>query len=48
MAVFSPPLKEWFFFRQSDPQEESNCKNAQFLQWILKDNDVYFQKITAS
>ena len=42
------------FFRQSDPpthpptQEESKCKNAQFLQWILKDDDVYFQKITAS
>ena len=51
---FSPhnPLKKWFFFaffRQSDPpQEESKCKNAQFLQWILKDDDVYFQKITAS
>ena len=40
------------FFRQSDPppppREESKCKNAQFLQWILKDDDVYFQKITAS
>ena len=30
------------------PQEESKCKNAQFLQWILKDDDVYFKKITAS
>ena len=43
MAVFSPqPLKNdvFLFFRQS--------KNAQFFQWILKDNDVYFQKITAS
>ena len=30
------------------PQEESKCQNAQFLQWILKDNDVYFQRITAS
>ena len=56
MTIFSPqPLKKWFFlfFRQSDtpppPQEEeSKCKNAQFLQWILKDDDVYFQKITAS
>ena len=54
MAVFSPqPLKKWIlldFFRQSDPppQEESKCKNVQFLQWILKDDDVYFQKITAS
>ena len=26
------------------PQEESKCKNAQFLQWILKDEDVYFKK----
>ena len=26
------------------PQEESKCKNAQFLQWILKDDDVYFKK----
>ena len=46
MAIFSPqPLKRWFFFRQSDPplQEESKCTNAQFLQWILKD-DVYFKK----
>ena len=30
------------------PQEESKCKNAQFLQWILKGDVVYFQKITAS
>ena len=30
------------------PQEESKCKNVQLLQWILKDNDVYFKKITAS
>ena len=30
------------------PQEESKCKNAQYLQWILNDDDVYFQKkITA-
>ena len=29
-------------------QEESKCKNAQFLQWILKDDDVYFQKIAES
>ena len=51
MAVFSPqPLKKWFFlfFRQSDPQEQFKCKNAQFLQWILKDDDVYFKNITAS
>ena len=56
MAVFFPqPLKKWFFFgffRQSDPpdppQQESKCKNAQFLQWILKDDHVYFQQITAS
>ena len=25
-------------------KEESKCKSAQFLQWILKDDDVYFQK----
>ena len=45
MTVFSPqPLKKWLivFFRQSDPQEESKCKNTQFLQWILEDDDVYF------
>ena len=37
------------FFRQSDPpQVESKCKNTPFLQWILKDDDVHFQKITAS
>ena len=54
MVVFSPQhLKNDFlkFFRQSDPpppQEESKCNNAQFLQWILKYNDVYFKKITAS
>ena len=51
MAVFSPqPLKNDFliFFRQWPLHEESKCKNAQFLQWILKDDDAYFQKITAS
>ena len=33
------------FFRQSEPpQAESKCKNAQFLQWILKDDDVYLKK----
>ena len=52
MAVFSPqPPKKWIFldfFAKVTPQEESKCKNAQFLQWILKDDDVYFQKITAS
>ena len=36
MVIFSPL------------QEESKRKNAQFLQWILKDDDVYFQKVTAS
>ena len=47
MAVFSPqPLKNYFFyfFAKMTPQEESKCKNAQFLQWILKDDDVYFKK----
>ena len=55
MAIFSPHpttsknwIKKKILFSQSDPQEESKCKNAQFLQWILKDDDVYFQKITAS
>ena len=49
MAIFSPqPLKKWIildFFRQNDAiQEESKCKYVQFLQWILKDDDVYFKK----
>ena len=52
MAVFSPqPPKNDFFFifvAKVTPQEESKCKNAPFLQWILKDDDVYFPKITAS
>ena len=53
MAVFFPqPLKNFFFFIylfvKFTPQEESKCKNAQFLQWILKDDEVYFKKITAS
>ena len=51
MAVFSPqPLKSIFkfFFAKVTSQEESKCKNAQFLQWILKDGDVYFKKITES
>ena len=26
------------------PQEESKCKNVQFLHGILKDDDVYFKK----
>ena len=56
MAVFSPqPLKNLifciFFVKVTPPpppQEKSKYKNAQFLQWILKDDDVYFKKITAS
>ena len=53
MAVFSPqPLKTigffWIFSSKWPTQEESKCKNAQFLQWILEDDDVYFQKIMAS
>ena len=50
MAVLSPqPLKKWrfldFFFKVTPtPQEESKCKDAQFLQWILKDDDAYFKK----
>ena len=38
----------FYFFAKVTPQEESKCKNVQFLQWILKDDDVYLQKITAS
>ena len=26
------------------PQEVSKCRNAQFLQWILEDDDIYFKK----
>ena len=53
MAVFSPqPLKKWIFFVdffvKVTPQEESKCKIAQFLQWILKNGDIYFHKIKAS
>ena len=47
MAIFSPqPLKKWIFPSNwpPPPQEESKCKNVQFLQWILKDDDVYFKK----
>ena len=37
MAVFSPqPLKKW--------RKSQNVKNAQVLQWILNDDDVYFKK----
>ena len=53
MVTFSlQTLKKWIFFVKvtppPPPQEESKCKNAQFLQWILKDDDVYFQKIKES
>ena len=58
MAVFSPqPLNKndlgggGIFVIKVTPQEESNVKMrnfCKFLQWILKDDDVYFQKITAS
>ena len=52
MAVFSlQPLKIDFwgdFLVKVNPQEDSKCKNAQFLQWILEDDYVYFPKITAS
>ena len=47
MAVFSPqPLKKIWIFSSNwpPPQEKSKCNNAQFLQWILEDNDVYFKK----
>ena len=53
MAIFSPqPLKKCifldFFVKVTPPQEESKCLNAQFLQWILKDDDVYFHEIKES
>ena len=46
MAIFSPQGDFFldFFVKVTPPQEESKCKNAQFLQWILEDDDVYFQK----
>ena len=45
MVVFSPqPLKNGFFlyFRQSDPPGRVKIYKCAFLQWILKDDDVYF------
>ena len=36
------------FFVKVTPQEESKCKNAQFLQLILKYDDVYFKEIKES
>ena len=52
MVTFSlQPLKKGIFldfFVQVTPQEESGGKNAQFLQWILKDDDVYFKIIKES
>ena len=51
-AFSSQPLKKWIFVdffvkvppAPPPPQEESKCKNAKFLQWILKDDDVYLKK----
>ena len=41
MAVFSPQLIKkmifFYLFAIVTPQEESKRKNAQFLQWFLKD-----------
>ena len=37
----------FIFFRQSDTPPRKGgrkCKNAQFLQWILKYDDVYLKK----
>ena len=56
MVVFSPqPVKKCFFLHfvakmtpPPPPGRVNMYKNEQFLQWILKDDDVYFQKITAS
>ena len=44
MAIFSPqPLKKClFFFAKVTPLKS---KNVQFLQWILKEDDVYFKKL---
>ena len=47
-TVANKIFEKVIFFRQSDSPGESICKNAQFLQWILKDDDVYFKKITES
>ena len=41
-------FEKWFFFVKVTPQEELKCKNEQFLQWSLKEDDVYFNIITAS
>ena len=40
MTVFSPFI---YFFRQNDPRK-SKYKNAQFLQSIMNDDDVYLKK----
>ena len=49
MAIFSPqPLQKWSYFLLFRQSEESKCKNAQFLQCILKDDVVYFKKIIES
>ena len=53
MAVFLPTTSKkmiffLFFSSKRPPQEETKYKNAQFLQWILQDDDVYLKKITAS
>ena len=49
MAVFSPlPLKNVFFFNlfvKVTPQEESKCKNAEFLQWIQRMMMSTFKKL---
>ena len=46
-AIFNTILmspKSWL----SQEDLDAGCEHAQFLQWILKDDDVYFKKITAS
>ena len=37
-----------FFVKVTPPGRVKILKNAQFLQWILKDDDVYFKKIKES
>ena len=38
----------FIFSSKWPPRKSQNVKNEHFYQWILKDNDIYFRKITAS
>ena len=51
--LFSPHNLEkndfYFIFSSKwPPRKSQNIKMRNILQWILKDDDVYFKKITAS